>query len=143
MDELPTPPPARKRSDLGLIVLLLLVAVGLRFWQLQHTEITARDSIGYIRIAWRLEHDADPRTVVHDAAQHPGYPAALLLMSVPVRYFSHDDLPTTMQRSAQLTSVFAAVLLVVPMFLLGRELFDRRIGFAAALLFQCLPTSGR
>jgi hypothetical protein len=48
-----------------------------------------------------------------------------------------------MQWSSQLTSAGAAVLLAVPMFLLGLGLFDRRVGFVAALLFQCLPTSGR
>ena len=37
----------------------------------------------------------------------------------------------------------AGVLLVVPMFYLGRELFNRRLGFWAALLVQCLPVSGR
>src|SRR5262249_53516267 len=40
-------------------------------------------------------------------------------------------------------SALAGVLLVVPMFYLGRELFDRRVGFWAALLFQCLPAGGR
>jgi hypothetical protein len=48
-----------------------------------------------------------------------------------------------MQLSAQLTSAIAGVLLVVPMFLLGRELFDRRVGFGGSLLFQCLPAGGR
>src|SRR5262249_11688551 len=51
--------------------------------------------------------------------------------------------PDMMQHSAQAASSFAGVLLVVPMFFLGRELFDRRVGFWAALLFQCLPASGR
>ncbi len=138
-----TPPTAFGRTDLGLLLLLILVAAGLRSWQLAHTEVAARDSIGYVRIAWQLEHDGDWPRVVRTAAQHPGYPAVLLLVSGPVRYFSGDDLPMTMQRSAQLTSIFAAILLVVPMFLLGRGLFDRRVGFVAALLFQCLPTGGR
>jgi 4-amino-4-deoxy-L-arabinose transferase-like glycosyltransferase len=138
-----TPPAAFGRADLGLLLLLLLAAAGLRSWQLAHTEVAARDSIGYVRIAWQLEHDGDWPRVVRTAAQHPGYPAVLLLVSGPVRYFAGDDLPMAMQRSAQLTSVFAAILLVVPMFLLGRGTFDRRVGFVAALLFQCLPTSGR
>src|SRR5262249_5595682 len=37
----------------------------------------------------------------------------------------------------------ASVLLVIPTFLLGRALFNRRVGFWAALLFQCLPSAGR
>jgi hypothetical protein len=154
----PTAAPTFGRTDLGLLLMLLLVAGGLRSWQLAHTDVAARDSIGYIRIAWHLEqeirkqreHQRDPdkpggqwATVVASAPQHPGYPAALLVVSRVVRRFWDADLPLAMQWSAQLTSIFAAVLLVVPMFLLGRELFDRRAAFVAALLFQCLPTSGR
>jgi hypothetical protein len=146
-------PAAFGRIDFALLLVLVLIAGGLRSWQLAHTEVAARDSIGYIRIAWRLEHeiakqhsparDGDWPKVVRTAAQHPGYPAALLLVSYPVRYLHGGDLPMAMQCSAQLTSVFASVLLVVPMYLLGRGMFDRRTGFVAALLFQCLPTSGR
>ena len=42
--------------------------------------------------------------------------------------------------SAQLVSALASVLLLVPMFYLGREVFERRIAFWSCLLFQCLPT---
>src|SRR5262249_29148884 len=42
-----------------------------------------------------------------------------------------------------LTSSLAGVLLVIPMFYLGRELFNRSAGFWGALLFQCLPVSSR
>jgi 4-amino-4-deoxy-L-arabinose transferase-like glycosyltransferase len=48
-----------------------------------------------------------------------------------------------MQLSAQLTSALAGILLVVPMFFLGRQLFDGRVAFWGTLLFQCLPASGR
>src|SRR5262249_5601835 len=75
--------------------------------------------------------------------QHPGYPLAVLGMSYPVRYFVGDDTVRFMQLSAQLVSALASVLLVIPMFYIGKELFDARIGFWAALLFQCLPASGR
>ena len=47
-----------------------------------------------------------------------------------------------MQLSAQLASALASVLLVVPMFYLGKVLFSRRVGFWAAAVFQCLPVSG-
>jgi 4-amino-4-deoxy-L-arabinose transferase-like glycosyltransferase len=165
MDEQRSPAPTQPataapfgRADLGLILLLIFIAVGLRWWQFTHTEVAARDSIGYIRIAWRMEqeihkqraHRRDPEKpdgdwagVVRSAPQHPGYPVAILAVSRIVRRFHDGDLPLVMQWSAQLTSAAAAVLLGVPMFLLGRGLFNRRAGFVAALLFQCLPTSGR
>jgi hypothetical protein len=119
-----------------------MVAVALRGWQLTHTEVASRDSIGFIRIAWRLEH-GPWRQVLRDATQHPGYPVALLAVSWPVRRLLPGDLPYLMQVSAQITSAVASVLLLFPTFYLGRELFGRRIGFWAALFFQCLPASGR
>jgi hypothetical protein len=137
-------PPARgfTRADLGCVLVLAAASLGIRAWQLTHTAVASRDSIGYSRIAWRLEH-GDWRKVIPHAAQHPLYPAALLAVSWPVRHYLPGDLPFAMQLSAQLTSALAGVLLVLPSFLLGRELFDRRVGFGGSLLFQCLPSSGR
>jgi 4-amino-4-deoxy-L-arabinose transferase-like glycosyltransferase len=130
------------RSDLVLLGILVLAAVALRGWQLGHTEVASRDSIGYIRIAWQLEHGPWGEAM-RQAQQHPGYPLVLLAVSRPMRQFAHGDLATRMQWSAQLASALASVLLVVPMYYLGRELFDRRVAFWGTLLFQCLPASGR
>ena len=132
------------RRDLALVAVLLLAATGLLAWHLTHTEVAARDSIGYIRYAWQLRHHPwletirDPRQ-----QQHPGYPLAVLAVSYPVRAVT--SLPDTqaMQLSAQVASCLASVLLVVPTYLLGRDLFGRGAGFWAALVFQCLPASGR
>jgi hypothetical protein len=130
--------------DLGLIALLLLLALGLRGWLLAHTEVPARDTIGFIRYA--LEFEADPwPTVLRNNHQHPGYPLTVLAVSVPVRAATDpDEMPPSevMSLSAQLASNLAAVLLVIPMFYLGKLLFHRAAGFGAAALFQCLPVSG-
>jgi hypothetical protein len=132
------------RRDLALLGLLLLAALALRAWHLMHTEVAARDSIGFIRYAWQLGHHPwiatirDPRQ-----QQHPGYPFAILAVSTVVRALVPGPEATVMQLSAQLTSCLASVLLIVPSFYLGRELFNRGVGFWAALLFQCLPSGGR
>jgi hypothetical protein len=130
------------RADLPWLAVLIAAAVALRGWQLAHTEVASRDSIGYIRIAWQLEH-RPWGPVLRNSLQHPGYPLALLAMSQPVRRLFHGDLALLMQLSAQLTSAAASVLLIFPTFYLGRELFGRRVGFWAALFLQCLPVSGR
>jgi hypothetical protein len=130
------------RADLPWLAGLVLVALVLRGWQLTHAEVLSRDSIDYIRMAWRLQHDPW-QEVLRRSPQHPGYPLVLLAVSLPVRHFGHGDLAALMQLSAQLASAAAAVLLVIPMFYLGRELFHRRIGFWTALLFQGLPVAGR
>jgi hypothetical protein len=130
------------RADLPWLAALVVLALVLRGWQLMHTEVASRDSIGYIRIAWQMEHQPWGE-VMRQAPQHPGYPLAVLAVSHAIRPFVPGNLATAMQWSAQAASALASVLLVIPMFYLGRELFDRRIGFWAAVLLQCLPTSGR
>jgi hypothetical protein len=130
------------QADLPWLFVLITAAVALRGWQLSHTEVASRDSIGYIRIAWQLEHHPwGP--VLRTSLQHPGYPLALLAVSHPVRSLFQGDLAFLMQLSAQLTSAAASVLLVFPTYYLGRELFGRRVGFWTALFLQCLPVSGR
>jgi Dolichyl-phosphate-mannose-protein mannosyltransferase len=129
-------------TDFRLIAILALATLGLRTYQLCTTEVTARDSISYIHIAWRLEH-GDWRQVIRDSPQHPGYPIAVLAASLPARLFFPNDLPYAMQLGAQLASAAASILLVAPLFWMGQQLFNRRIGFWAVFVFQCLPCSGR
>jgi hypothetical protein len=142
MDE--TTQPGNWRRDLACILLLMLLASGLRGLVIWRTSVTARDSLGFIRYAWRLERE--PWDVVLQQSLHPPlYPLSVLAMSIPVR----QVLPTTspeclaMQMSAQLAAALAGVLLVIPMFYIGRDLFDRQVGFWSALLFQCMPVASR
>src|SRR5262249_41376944 len=122
--------------------LLALVAVALRGWHLARAELAARDSIGFIRIARRLGHE-DRRHALASSDHHPGYPIAALTASAPARpALSHHPL-RAMQLTRHLASCLASVLLVLPMFYLGKELFDRGVAFWATLLFQCLPAPAR
>jgi hypothetical protein len=130
------------RADLPWLAGLIVLALCLRGWQLAHTEVASRDSIGYIRIAWQLENKPWAE-VMRQAPQHPGYPLAVLAVSHLIRPWTHRSLAAAMQWSAQAASALASVLLVIPVFYLGRELFNRRIGFWAAVFLQCLPSSGR
>jgi hypothetical protein len=131
-----------RRLDWTPLLVLLLLAAGLRTWLLFHTEVAARDSILFIRIAWQLEREPWTHVLQH-AEQHPGYPVAILITSRVVRHFLTAPDTVIMQLSAQLTSVLAGTLLVIPTYYLGRELFNRTAGFWAAVLFQCLPASCR
>jgi 4-amino-4-deoxy-L-arabinose transferase-like glycosyltransferase len=134
------PAPVERSSDWKLILLLLLVTLTLRVVMLCRTEVPARDSIGYIRYALEFESpDLTWGDVLRKNHQHPGYPLTVLAVSYPVRYFLGGITPYSMQLSAQLASGLAAVMLVIPMFLLGKLLRDRVLGFWAALLFQLLP----
>jgi hypothetical protein len=131
---------AERWRDLGLVALLLVLALGVRGWVLTHTEVPARDTIGFIRYA--LEFEDEPWwTVLQKNHQHPGYPVTILTVSVPVRALSPGPAAEAMSLSSRLASGIAAVLLVIPMFFLGKMLFHRAAGFGAAALFQCLPVS--
>jgi hypothetical protein len=137
--------PARRRSfrsDLCLLALLMALAAGIGAWLFWHTEVAARDSIGYIRMAWMFQHH--PWTeALRKGGYHPAYPLLVLATSQVVRPVVSQPEAVIMQISAQLTSILASVLLVIPMFYLGRELFPRRVAFWACVLFLCLPASGR
>ncbi len=141
MEEQPTPLTVDRQEWKPIFILLLLASL-LRLWQLTHTEVIARDSIHYIRFAWRLEREPTAK-VLRTSFQHPAYPAAVWAMSYPVRFLMPGDLAEVMQISAQLVSAFCSILLIVPLYFLGRELFAQRVCFWAILLFQCLPATGR
>jgi hypothetical protein len=131
-------------ADRVRLLTLVAVAVAVHGWVLAHTKVTARDSIGFARTALQFE---DPKAAgledvvgVLKHSQHPpGYPLAVLAASWPVRAVYQSDLPDQMLKSAQVASGVAAVLLVFPTYWLGRLLFGKFCGFAAALLFQVLP----
>jgi hypothetical protein len=127
--------------DLVLLALLLMAAVGMRAWLLCHTEVAARDSIGFIRYALTLEKKGWEYALQHNH-QHPGYPLSLLAVSWPVRAFVTGTEADVMQLCAQLATALAGVLLVIPMYYIGKHFFHRAAGFWAALVFQCLPVSG-
>jgi 4-amino-4-deoxy-L-arabinose transferase-like glycosyltransferase len=119
-----------------------MLAGAIHLWLFWHTEVAARDSIGYIRYAWRLEHHPWIQ-VVRGSVQHPGYPFTILAMSQLVRHVVAQPESVMMQWSAQLVSALAGLLLVIPTYYLGRELFNRRVGFWASLIFQAVPASSR
>jgi hypothetical protein len=129
---------AAHRPDWHFLAVLLLLSAGIHAWLIATTAVTARDSIGYIRFAHRLETEPWP-VVMRSIQQHPLYSLAILGASYPMRWLEHGVTPQGMVLSAQLVAGVAGLLLVIPMFYLGRELFDRRIGFWAAALFQWLP----
>jgi hypothetical protein len=134
--------PGSQWSDLRWLVLLVLMVLGLRAWQLTHTEVISRDSIGFIRIAWQMEQ-GPLLDAVRASPHHPGYPISILVVSWPVRWFASGNLAELMQLSGQLATALASLLLVFPMYFLGRELAGRRVAFWGTLLFQCLPASGQ
>lgn len=139
-------------ADVGYLLALLAVSLGLHAWLVSRIQVTARDGLEFARIALNLSqsrvtpaHDGDTRRGVQEvlkAAQHPpGYPLAILGTWQALRQFSSGEPAVQVLKAAQIVSLIAAVLMVVPTYWLGRMLFSSKfIGFAAALLFQTLPS---
>jgi hypothetical protein len=142
--------------DIGLLAILVIVSVMLHGWLLNNTFVTARDAIGFARMALNLESPklapVPPREdgksptfidVLRSAEHPPGYAVTVLSMSYAVRSLYPAALPDQMLLSCQLAAITAGILLVFPTYLLGRSLFGRFTGFAAALMFQVLPVPAR
>lgn len=130
-----------RRDDLIRILFLLGMAAGIHGWLVGHTMVPARDTIGFARQAVNLSRPSTFLETVRNPEnkQHPGYPLTVLAASLVVREVYTSPLPEQMLLSAQVASSFAGVLLVIPMYLVGRMLFGRFAGFAGAALFQVLP----
>ena len=130
------------RKDWLLIGVLLALVLPLRLWLISNTEVTARDSIGYIRYA--LQFEKKPwEQVLLDNHQHPGYPVLVWLMSVPVRSSAGETTPENMELSAQLVNLIASLLLILPSYFLGRQFFGRTVSFSGTILYQYLPISAQ
>jgi 4-amino-4-deoxy-L-arabinose transferase-like glycosyltransferase len=129
------------RADFLRLGLLLLLATLLHGWLIANTVAVPRDGVDFIRYALQLER-RPWREVMGRYFQHPLYPMTILATSLPVRGLLGTNCET-MRLSAQIAAAIAAVLLVIPTYLLGRMLFDRRVGFWASALFQCLPVTAR
>ncbi len=148
----------RSRSLLGpdywRLVVLVVVAGGLHLWLIAHTAITARDSLGFARLVLCFQNPSlapphpdgrSPNTLDHiRSAEHPpGYPLAVWATDAVLQRFSPQPVAERILLACQLANAVAAVLLVVPTYLIGRMLFSRNVGFAAALMFQALPVPAR
>jgi hypothetical protein len=137
-----TEPRSITKTDWLLIGVLLALVLPLRLWLICNTEVTARDSIGYIRYA--LQFESNPwQKVLKDNHQHPGYPVLVWLTSLPVRALDRETTPDNMELSAQLVNLLASLLLILPMYFLGRQFFGSTVSFWAALLYQYLPISAQ
>jgi 4-amino-4-deoxy-L-arabinose transferase-like glycosyltransferase len=133
------------------LAVLLAAAFGIHAWLVAHTAVPARDSLGYARIALNLSNPApsangQPRhriDVIRTAEQPPGYPIAIWMTEKALRAVVDLPLAERSLLAAQLANAAAAVLLVIPIYLMGRILFSRNVGFAAALMFEVLPIPAR
>lgn len=129
----------RCRPD-GRLMALVMLSIGIHAAIIAQTHVTARDSIGFMRLARHLDSPPDGMSrwdVIRQAEQPPGYSATIWAVSRLMG--DRADSVHAMVLSAQLAAAIVAVLTVVPMYFVGRRLFTRNIATLAVGLFQILP----
>ena len=146
--------PITDPGDRFRLALLLAVAVAVHGWLLAHTFVTARDGVGFARYALLIgkpsklpaaapAQRSSVRDVFKQGEHPPGFPLAVYATSLAVRAAYHPGGPHELQDqmllAVQATAAVGGVLLVLPTYWIGRKLFGKFAGFAAALLFQVLP----
>src|SRR5438128_159192 len=118
--------PSGRWADIVRLGVLLLFAAPVRFWLLAPPEVAARASIDSTRVAGRLDAQPWPE-VLRTSHQAPGYPLLILAVSKLVRPGAPSA--DAMVLSAQLVSILASLLTIVPLYFTGRRLFGRNAGF--------------
>ncbi len=140
------------RPDYYRIAVLLVVSALVHLWLVAHTAVPARDSLGYARVALNLvdpQAGAEPGQyrqrvdIIRTTEQPPGYPLAVLVCERLLARVVDLPLSDRALLATQVANSVSGVLLVVPLYLIGRILFSRNAGFASALLFSVLPVPTR
>src|SRR5439155_12162704 len=71
---------AERWKEAGLVVILLLLTGAIHAWIIRHTELPARDGVGFMHYAWRLQHEPWG-DVLRTSHQHSGYPLTIATAS--------------------------------------------------------------
>jgi Dolichyl-phosphate-mannose-protein mannosyltransferase len=136
----PLPPILDRWRLLFLVVVSLIVHVSI----IKNSAMTARDSIGFARDAMNYKQpDSSRLAYMKLRPQHPGYPVLVALVSNFVPGFAEDQLHLRLLRSAQVASAVCGVLLVFPVFWIGRAWATSNVGLVAGLFVTVLPVVAR
>ncbi len=129
------------RSQHGVrIGFLMALAALLLGWLAAHTEVLFADGLRYIGQAQQIAQGAW-RDGLLGAVDHPVYPAAIAACHEWLGV-GGDNSEESWQLSAQVASVICGVLLVIPLYLLGLELFGPGAAWLGVVLFFLSPLTG-
>lgn len=117
--------------------LLMVGVAGLFFWLNYHSDVTFADGLRYIRQAQEIERGSWSEGLVK-SVDHPLHPAAIAAVH---RVLGGTE-PVSWQRSAQIVSTGSLVLLVIPLYLVGLEVYGPAAAWLSCLLFLGNPIAG-
>jgi 4-amino-4-deoxy-L-arabinose transferase-like glycosyltransferase len=115
--------------------LLMGVATALLGWALRHTETSFADGLRYIHQAEKIEAGS---YALGRGIDHPLHP----LLIASVHHLLGGAGPASWQRAALVLCFASAVLLVIPVYLLARELFGDQTAWLACVLVVVNPIVG-
>jgi len=117
-----------------VVLLMTVAAMGLA-WLIGHTEILFPDGLRYVEQARKFDQGAWT-DAVRKAVDHPLYPLAIVATR---RVFGLAATPDGRQLAAQIASAISGVLLVIPLYLVARELFGKGAAWLGVLLVFLVP----
>lgn len=116
------------KRDIVIIGVLFFIALGIRFYFLQFCKVISADGVSYAQIARAFIRGDGLGGAVHFP---PFYPILVGLMNLLV---------PDVELAGRLVSMLMGSLIVVPVYLLALEFFDRRIGLLAGTLSIVWPS---
>ncbi|WP_165249753.1 ArnT family glycosyltransferase [Paludisphaera soli] len=128
--------PAGPFPHLIRVVLLMAATAALMGWTLRHGEASLRDGLRSIQAARQIDAGAWGEGL--RGIEHPLHPLAI----VSAHRLIGGEGPEWWQRAAVAASFAAVVLLVVPLYLVGRDLFGDRAAWLGCVLFLANPILG-
>ncbi len=124
-------------NSLSRLLILIAGSALLMGWVIKHSEPTTSVGLRYIQEAEQIERGG-LREVVYRGIDHPLHP----LGNAAAHRLFDGDKPASWQRAALLFSFASAVLLVIPIYLLGRELFGEDAAFLGVVLVMANAVVG-
>ena len=117
--------------------LLMAATAVLLTWALRHNEASFADGLRYIRQAERIDRGAW-RDGLFNSIDHPLHPLGIVM----ARGLVGGDGPVAWQRAAVGLAFGCVVLLVIPLYLLAREIFGDGSAWLGCLLVMANPLLG-
>src|SRR5262245_15317066 len=112
------------------LVLIVVVAAGLRVVQASRLECISRDGAFFVRFARELA--VDPRLYMREESKQPGYSFAILGAKYSIGAWLSADPVMAWERCGQLIALAGGIAVVPLVYLLGSRVFDPRVGLIAA-----------
>lgn len=117
---------------------LMVLAAALLGWLASRTEVMYADGLRYVAGAQAVERGDWSASIVR-AVDHPAYPMAI---AGAHRLLGGGESPQDWQTAAQVASVVAGVLLIIPLYLVALELHGATAAWLACALPLLIPNTG-